>query len=219
MNDWSFRRRQGVCSGCEHAFADGERHTSTLTVREDEILREDLCRACWEERDPEHELFWWRTRHVEGKKKGLALDVEALMGLFLQLEGREEPNLRELRYVLCLLLMRKRRLKIERILRNRGGEAMLVRRPRHEEELEVFVFDFTPERIEQLSSRLRRVFEGGTDLEDESADAGEPAGEAEPGPGGDEAEAPREPEDDQPRGAGGGANGRGAGRVEALDPA
>jgi hypothetical protein len=65
-----------------------------------------------------------------------------------------------MRYVLCLILMRKRRLKLARVERGAEGEAMLVRRPRREESLRVFVFDFSPERLEELRHELLQVFEG-----------------------------------------------------------
>ena len=165
MSVWTFRRRHGACARCEREFEPGEPHFSALLVLEEQLAREDHCRACWraqaEEPDAEQRswLFWWRTRHEVGRKKGLALNLEAIEALFLGLEGRSERRLRELRYVLCLLLMRKRRLKIERILRDSEGESMLVRRPRRQESLRVFVFDFDAERMGQLREELRRVFD------------------------------------------------------------
>ena len=56
--------------------------------------------------------------------------------------------------------MRKRRLKTARILRDAQGESFIVRRPRRDEELRVFVYDFTPERVAELRDKLRRIFEG-----------------------------------------------------------
>lgn len=174
MSIWSFRRRHGVCTVCERAFEDGEPHYSTLAVRGEEVARDDLCRACWRERAPatsaelegdataaqaSDDLFWWRTRHEAGKRKGVALNYEVIEALFLGLEQRTERHLRELRYVLCLLLMRKRRLKIVRIVRDSEGESMLVRRPRRTESLRVFVYEFDAERMDALRGELMRLFD------------------------------------------------------------
>lgn len=161
MSSWSFSRRRGQCTACERDFTDGEPHYSALSIEGEELARRDLCRACWKARADERGglLFWWRTHHEVGRSKGLALNLEAIEGLFLGLEGRAEQRLRELRYVLCLLLMRKRRLKIERIERSAEGESMLVRRPRRKEALRVFVFDFDAERMAELREELRRVFD------------------------------------------------------------
>jgi hypothetical protein len=166
MNEWRIGRRQPGCAPCRREFEEGERHFSLLSVRGEELLREDFCAGCWSARvappspDPVRELLWWRTRHSAGKRRGLALNIEAIEALFLGLEGRAEVALRELRYLLCLILMRKRRLKTARILRDAQGESFVVHRPRHQEELRVFIYDFTPERVAELRDKLRRIFEG-----------------------------------------------------------
>ncbi len=112
------------------------------------------------------ELFWWATRHQPGKRTTLALDLEALEALFLRLHEREETAIRELNFVLALLLMRKRRLKLERVERKGAGEAMVFRRPRREELYRVSVFDFDAEKMEELRTRLAEVLEGAADDED-----------------------------------------------------
>lgn len=162
MAEWKIRRRQGSCSACERPFEEGERHLSALILTSEELVREDQCLSCWEARDASDSdaLIWWATRHQVDKKRTLALDLESLERVFLQLDGREEQPIRELRYVLCLLLMRKRRLKLERVQRGEDCETLLVRRPKREERHEVEVFDFSPERIDELRGRLAEVFEG-----------------------------------------------------------
>jgi hypothetical protein len=165
MSTWTFRRRHGACARCERAFEDGEVHWSALAVAHEQLAREDCCRACWRALDEGPAdarpawIFWWRTRHEVARRAGLALNLEAIEALFLGLEGRAETRLRELRYVLCLLLMRKRRLKIERIARDGEGESMFVRRPRRQESLRVFVFDFDAARMGELREELRTVFD------------------------------------------------------------
>lgn len=188
MADWKFRRRQGWCSACEKEFEDGERHLSALVLTELDLVREDRCLACWEtnETDEADQLIWWATRHQPKKKRTFVLDLESLERVFLRLDGREEPQILELRYVLCLLLMRKRRLKLERVLRGEDSEQLLVKRPKHEERYEVEVFDFSPERIDELRGQLAEVFEG-FDPDEDSPD--------EPGADGEVAEAELEGEE------------------------
>ena len=163
MSEWRFERRQGACRACARAFAEEERHASALVVRGEELVREDLCAACFAGRDLAQDVFYWFTRHRSNRRK-LQLDLATLEQIFLHLEGRAEPRVREMRYVLCLLLMRKRRLKLERVLRRADGELMLVRRPRRKESLEVYVFDFAPERMAELRLGLLAIFEGAEPL-------------------------------------------------------
>ncbi len=183
MAQWKIRRRAGTCSACERPFEEGERLVSTLRASEEGLERAECCVGWWEGRpesaasqdcaracrqraeqgaEPTTEhLFWWYSRHSEGRRRGLQLDLESLERLFLELEGRPEQALRELRYVLCLLLMRKRRLKVARIERDSEGETFLVRRPRRDQRFRVHVFDFTPDRLEEVRVQLQSIFDGG----------------------------------------------------------
>ncbi len=167
---------------CEREFDEGEKHVSSLVVESDAFRREEHCVSCWgrstvggacaggaagEEGDAPaadgaemDSLFWWLTRRRAGKQQGLQLDLASLEHLFLQLEGRSEVEVRELRYLLCLLLMRKRRLKVVKVQRTSEGEFFQVRRPRRKESLAVQVYDFTAERMGELRGQLQEVFEG-----------------------------------------------------------
>ncbi len=160
MTEWKVTKRAPACTTCERTFEDGEAHVSALTIAEESITREDACLACWKKHPGAHERIWWRTRRDCAKKPGISLNLAALEALFVRLEGRAETALRELRYVVCLVLMRKRRLKIERVARDERGEGLIVTRPRHTDSFFVAVFDFTPQKIDELRARLQEVFEG-----------------------------------------------------------
>jgi hypothetical protein len=158
MADWKFSRRRERCGACDAAFEDGSRHVSTLSLRGEELSRADVCLACWERDVPDRAIFFWYTRQSR-ERRGLHLDLSTLEQLFLRLEGRKEARMLEMRYVLALLLMRKKRLRLVRVVRE-PRETLVVRRPRREEALEVAVFDFRAERIEELRRELMEIFDG-----------------------------------------------------------
>ncbi len=164
---WTISRRQGRCAETEREFGEGERHVSLLTVVEGALQRADLSVEAWqafqeriESGDAEAPLFHWFTRHLVERKKTVQLDLESLDRLFLELEGREELQVRELRYVLCLLLMRKRRVKVEKVLREGDEEAFIVKRPRDDRRYKVFVYDFEADRLDEVRAQLQAVFDG-----------------------------------------------------------
>ncbi|MFT7670212.1 MAG: hypothetical protein ACI8X5_002920 [Planctomycetota bacterium] len=180
MADWKIRRRHGECTQCQAEFVDGDRHASSLRVDEEQdLLREDLCPKCFGSNKPDSYLFWWFTRFYEKRSKSIQLDLASLERLFMELGGREEEKLRELRYLLCLLLMRKRRLKLQKVKRGKQGEELILRRPRRTEELSVWVYDFTPDRIEELRTRLQEVLEGSGPAESAEGEEPNPDTEAE----------------------------------------
>ena len=181
MSDWKIRRLRGECAKCERAFeTDGERLLTQVRFVDEELVREDFHPECWEE--PSDAIYWWATRREVQGKKTLALDFELIERLFFQLEERSEDKIRELRYLLCLMLMRKRRLKLVKVQRGPEGEAMLVRRPRRKEECRVFVYDFDPERLDVLRGELATLLDGDFEQEDEAA-AGSDESAEDPGEG------------------------------------
>jgi hypothetical protein len=161
MNEWRIHRREPSCARCERAFAEGDRIFSMLYLEGERLRREDHCEACFEEpAEPEGELLFWRTRHSLDRRARFAVDFEAIEELFLALEGVREPARRELRYLLALLLLRKKRLKLVGVRRQPSGETLCVRRPRRQEEFEVLVFELDSARVSSLQAELARVFEG-----------------------------------------------------------
>lgn len=86
------------------------------TGGEDELERLDFSLEAWESgaRPGKGRRVFasWRTRaHEPGKKEGALIGAEGLMDLFEQLGEAEEPRRVAFRYVLTLMLMRKRQLE------------------------------------------------------------------------------------------------------------
>ena len=161
MADWKITKKVEGCARCEHGFEEGERHFSLLMFDEEHLGREDRCGPCFsDDQDLPEDLVFWRTRKRIKPKRGLAVDFDSIEKLFLALEGREEPRLAELRFLLSLLLMRKRRIKMVRVKRTDAGEFMICRRPRRDDVYRVQVFDLTSERAAELKAELERIFEG-----------------------------------------------------------
>ncbi len=141
-----------------------------MLVVEEVISRLDLCRACWSDEDANAAAVWWRTHRRSVERKGLRLDMESIEALFAALAEREEQRFAELRYLLCLILLRKKRLKVDKVEQNSEGEFLLVRKPRTTNSSPVLVFDFEEERQAQLRDQLKQLFDGVDlgDLSDES---------------------------------------------------
>lgn len=160
MSEWRIHRREVLCGQCRKPFEEGEALYSLLHLDPDALRREERCGACFTAPEAGADVLFWRTRHATDKKQRLAVDFDAIEELFLALESRKEPRSMELRYLLALLLLRKKRLKLVGVRRGEGGETMCVRRPRRTEEFEVGVFELDGERARALKADLARIFEG-----------------------------------------------------------
>jgi len=150
---WRFRRRQGACARCGSTFVDGEALFSLLRLEEGGVLeRGDLCSRCFDARDPGQDVFWWRTAHRQ-RRRVLALDFELLLGLVEQLAGDAREPCRDLAFLLALLLVRHRRLRLSGVRRSGGGEELLLRRPRSTRSFPVEVRELAeePRRLAQAA--------------------------------------------------------------------
>jgi hypothetical protein len=163
VNDWRIHRREEQCARCQRTFEEGEAIFSLLLFEADRLRREDACPNCFQgqgSESAEGEFLFWRTRHTRDRRARFAVDFEAIEELFLALEGRRAGRQPELRYLLALLLLRKKRLKMVGVRRGAAGETLCLRRPRRQEEFEVPVFELDSERAASLKAELARVFEG-----------------------------------------------------------
>jgi len=160
MSEWRIHRHEVLCGACQRPFQDGETLYSLLHLAAEPLRREDHCERCFVDPGASEGMLFWRTHHVADGSRRLAVDFDAIEELFIALESRKEIRSMELRYLLALLLLRKKRLKLVGVRRGDGGETMCVRRPRRTEEFEVAVFELDGERATALKSDLARIFEG-----------------------------------------------------------
>lgn len=107
-------------------------------------------------------LAAWRTRVPQPKeKKKLFIDDELLLNFFQRLEGVEDPAKRDFRFVLALILMRKKLVNYDssKPLPD-GGEEWIVRCRGSETTYAVYNPELTEDRIVEVSEKLSDILEG-----------------------------------------------------------
>lgn len=129
---YSVARSTGRCAATGAVFAPGQRFVATLVEREgsDELERQDFSDEAWvagARPVPPFTLFAsWRAVHAAVDQRGkLVMDEAELMDLFEQLAGSTQPKQQAFRFVLTLLLMRKKALSYEG-----QREGMMLVKPR-----------------------------------------------------------------------------------------
>jgi len=154
-------RPRGTCAATGEALPPGSPCVTALCEAADPaeadagtpfglfLRRLDFALPAWESgiRPPGLYCFWRSTMPEPGGARRLLVDDEALVDLFLRLEGDERPARVAFRFVLMLLLIRKRLLAVTDrrtepdgtgsegewwLVRPRGtdGEPVRVRNPR-----------------------------------------------------------------------------------------
>lgn len=151
-----------VCSATGRPFEPGEKIFTFLFEENGEIQRRDLCAEAFAKtRRPENALAWWSSRLPSGgeKKEKLAPN-DALIDFFESLADRPEEA--ALRYVLALLLTRRRVLRFEReefdaadvSARPDSVPSIVFFSPRRETSYVVPVVEMNAEEIAAVETRL-----------------------------------------------------------------
>src|SRR5688572_20060185 len=113
MESWKIRTEKSRCTRAGCPLPAAREYFALLTLPE--CSRRDVCAECFEEEVGKGEgkgLVYWKARRQPGEKKEPTLDVESLRGLFWKLGEESGERAAGLRYLVALLLLRRRALKL-----------------------------------------------------------------------------------------------------------
>ncbi|MBW3541577.1 MAG: hypothetical protein KY476_15015 [Planctomycetes bacterium] len=111
--DYRLRPIGRTCAASGEPLPPGSRCVSALVERDGELVRLDFAEAHWSG-PPEGTIGHWRSRASDAGAPGSQpLDPDSLMEHFERLCEEDVPATEKLRYVLALLLLQKKRLKLE----------------------------------------------------------------------------------------------------------
>ena len=166
------------CSQCDRAFGVGEEYYSAVVETEEEarLARRDFCPACWQ---PETQTFFsfWKTSvpAPEPTRGPRLIDFTRLLRLFERLEQSEDEENRRFRYVLALVLMRKRRLRLLSSRRTGSGraETLTLREVGGDRQHTVQNPGLSDEEVQGVADRLREILDMPEQWEEEDAGEGE----------------------------------------------
>lgn len=157
-NDWTIQSRSNLCSETGREFAEGEYfYTLLFEEKNGGFRREDLCEEAFKARNDSVQPFsFWRSKfeppppqEPEPVSKQTAED---LLRSYMLESGPEHTNAR---YVLALMLERKRLLKEIEV--KRGGVDSLTRIYEHVRTGEVFIIPDPQLRLDQVEELQAQV--------------------------------------------------------------
>ena len=127
MVDYDVAKPTGKCALSGRDLADGEEYYAVLFETEDGFTRSDYSLEYWTG-PPDGAFCYFKTRVPPlEKKKQTFVDNEVLVNFFVRLADAEQPVKLHFRFVLALILMRKRLLKYEETIRQNGNEFWQMR--------------------------------------------------------------------------------------------
>jgi hypothetical protein len=168
--DFEVQRSSRRCAATDLPLEPGDVCYSVLEFRGADVIRKDFSSAAWT--DPPKEAFaWWRTRIPEPVAKKIKLAPnDVLLDLFDQLA--DDPSHQDMRYVLTLLLVRRRVFRLEtgsQLLCDTAealessGDAMRVYCPKRETSYSVPTAMPDNARIDEIQQRLSDLLIAGAE--------------------------------------------------------
>ncbi len=169
---WRTGHRAGVCGVCEAALEPGLEVVSTLhdvaaadspaDVDAAAFARHDFCGTCFDgEADTGTPFSWWRFVVPAPEEKKAAFDLSMAREFLVRLLGQDDAARAPLRYLLALLLMRKRMVRVDEQFSDDRGEIMSIRVPPDETVWEMICPELDEEETEALRVQLGELFDLG----------------------------------------------------------
>ncbi len=165
MKDYDIAKTSGQCSKCERQLAPGEEFVATVVEADEEFVRCDFCTRCWascgDEQGPGVFGVWRAQAARPEEKKKLFVDDELLINFFERLAGAAEPAKINFRFVLALILMRKKLLVYDGAVKSPDGSDLWQTHFKGSgEAVEVTDPHMDEEKIADVSRSLGEILEG-----------------------------------------------------------
>ena len=159
MDEWEVSKPLGQCSGTGKKIEYGEEYFAALVETPEGLHRRDFCDDYWQQQKPDVFCYWKTKLPDPGQKRQIFVDDEMLMAFFDRLEKETEQEKINFRFVLMLVLMRKRRLKYDSSKIEDGKEIWRLRVVGENQFIDVMNPHLDQQQIEQLSSQIGEILQ------------------------------------------------------------
>ncbi len=159
MSDWEIKKPLGCCSGSNKEILPGDEYFAALIETNQGLERHDYCKEYWQENHPEVFYFWKAIMPDPNQKKSIFIDDDTIMTFFNRLADEEDAEKINFRFVLCLMLMRKRRLKYVSSEVQDERELWLLNVAGEKRTTQVVNPNLREEQIEELTDNLGQILQ------------------------------------------------------------
>jgi len=122
--DYQIQPNTRRCFVTGHELKPGEKFYSVLLDEGGQLVRHDYSAEVWHGPPEDAFSFWSGKVSAKDPNKRPPIDDDMLLECFGRLEGQNDPGRVNFRYVVALLLMRRKRLKVDTIRHDDGREIL-----------------------------------------------------------------------------------------------
>ena len=157
MSNYQLQGPAKQCTATGRVLWAGDAFCSALTDEAGQFVRRDYAREAWKE-PPPGTIAWWAGRIPEGGAVPKpTINEPLLVDCFEHLTDTVEPDRLNFRYVVALLLMRRKRFRFDDLRKTGDREVMLLRDMKTNRKHEVLDPKLTDEAMETVRQEVFRV--------------------------------------------------------------
>jgi len=159
MDEWVIDKPLGQCCATGRQIEPGEEYYAALVQTEQGFARRDFCAEYWAQHKPEVFCYWKSKLPAPDQKKHLFIDDDMLMAFFERLAGETEQEKVNFRFVLALVLMRRRRLKYDSSKAVGGKDIWRLRKTGTQDFVEVVNPNLDESQVSQLTGQIGQILQ------------------------------------------------------------
>jgi hypothetical protein len=157
MTDYHITQNSKRCTATGRELQPGEKYFSVLVEQDHKLVRQDYSQEAWQGPPAGAFSFWTGRISDTGGDSKPQIDDELLLDCFQRLDGENDPNKVNFRYVVALLLMRRKRLKFEEAKVKDGQEFLVLRCAGSKKKVEVLNPGLTEEEMLSVQDQVFQI--------------------------------------------------------------
>jgi len=157
MTEYQIQANTRRCAATGRELRPGETVYTVLLDQAGKFIRQDYALDAWKG-PPEGAFSFWKGKvPQETETRRLRIDDDLLLDCLHRLEGQTEPDRVQFRYIVALLLLRRKRLKFEDARVEGDMEILRLRCPRTRRQYEVVNPRLSDEEMAAVQEEVFRV--------------------------------------------------------------
>ena len=168
MNDWNIQTRAHACATCGKPFADKASYHTALFEKNRELLRLDICGACWKQEEAgggararEGFISYWQGLFEAPPPATDLVQKETAESLLRKLIEANDPRHIPAGYILAVMLERKRVLKVKEQLVRDGKRTFVYEQAKTGDLFTITDPDLQLSQLEQVQRDVAALLEHG----------------------------------------------------------
>ena len=160
MTEYEIQPPSLRCAQSGRELKPGEFYYSVLSESPSGFTRSDYSADAWTG-PPDGAIAFWRSKVPEptGKKRDQLVDDSVILEFFNRLAGEQEGYKINFRYIIALLLVRKKLLKLVGADREGDREVLVLRSPSTGEQHRVVNPELTEEQLTAVQTEVEKVLQ------------------------------------------------------------